>query len=261
MERLRDCAPKHGGKACPASKQSRRCGNGPCPIHCATSAFTAWSACTKSCGKGAQSRKRSITTRNLHGGYVCPYLAETRVCNDQPCAVDGGWTAFSAWAACSKSCDGGMTTRTRTCTSPAPMFGGKPCPQHAKETKNCNTHVCNCPSCSFKDGHMVVGHTSEHSLTASHGPRNVHASCANRAQVAFCGKTFVISHKCTYNRDTSTCACVCRKPTTGQARDHHVIRFPSHEQTNGKVVKNSKLANSPGAAPMWTNPAVVVNKN
>ena len=50
-------------------------------MHCATSAFSAWSACTKSCGTGAQSRSRTVTNKAANGGYVCPYLDETRVCN------------------------------------------------------------------------------------------------------------------------------------------------------------------------------------
>jgi len=251
--------PTFGGKVCPHSAETRACNTAACAINCKFGDFSKWTACTLSCGTGSQKRSRA-TTEPQNGGKACPHAAETRACNAAPCPINGGWTAFDAWSACSKSCDVGSAMRARTCTSPAPQFGGKPCPDHAKETKTCNTHVCNCPFCTFKDGHMVVGHKSEHSKTATHGPRTVHASCANRAQQAFCGKSFVIAHKCIYNRDTDKCACVCRKPTAGQARDHHVIRVPSHKQTNGKVVKNSKLTNT-GAAPKWSNPAVVVNKD
>ncbi|MBI3888402.1 thrombospondin type-1 domain-containing protein [Candidatus Nomurabacteria bacterium] len=37
--------------------------------------------------------------------------------------VNGGWTAWSAWGACSQSCGGGTQTATRTCTNPTPANG------------------------------------------------------------------------------------------------------------------------------------------
>jgi hypothetical protein len=132
-------APKHGGAVCPASRESRDCGGGPCPIHCATSTFSTWTACTQSCGQGAQSRSRTVTTRNQHGGYVCPYLEETRNCNQQACATDCATSTFSTWTACTQSCGTGSQKRSRTQT--VPTFGGKACP-HYTETRTCNGHSC-----------------------------------------------------------------------------------------------------------------------
>ena len=65
-------------------------------MHPVISAWTAWPTCTKSCGQGAQSRSRTITKVAQHGGYVCPYLAETHNCNQQV-------GDFSAWSTCTKS--------------------------------------------------------------------------------------------------------------------------------------------------------------
>jgi hypothetical protein len=76
-----------GGAEC-TLEETRVCNQHQCAIHCATSAFDAWSTCTKSCGTGAQSRSRSITMHAAHGGYVCPYLEETRSCNAAACATD-----------------------------------------------------------------------------------------------------------------------------------------------------------------------------
>ena len=105
-------------------------------MHCSVSAFT---TCTKSCGTGAQSRSRAVTTRAQHGGYVCPYLAETRNCNQQACATDCITASFAAWSACTKSCATGSQKRSRTQTEPT--LGGKACP-HNEETRACNTFAC-----------------------------------------------------------------------------------------------------------------------
>jgi hypothetical protein len=42
-----------------------------------------------------QSRSRTVTKVAQLGGYVCPHLAETRNCNQQACAIDGGIGDFS----------------------------------------------------------------------------------------------------------------------------------------------------------------------
>ena len=57
-------------------------------------------------------------------------------------SVDGGWTDYSAWSDCTKTCGTGTQTRTRTCTNPTPKGGGAVCTGDAEETQNCNTHPC-----------------------------------------------------------------------------------------------------------------------
>ena len=61
--------------------------------------------------------------------------------DDQSCsAVDCSVGAWSAWSSCTRSCGGGLTSRTRRETSAASCGGG--CPYHFKETKICNTQCC-----------------------------------------------------------------------------------------------------------------------
>jgi hypothetical protein len=111
-------------------------------VHCATGAFAPWSVCTKSCGGGAQSRSRTVTKVAQHGGYVCPYLKETRNCNTGPCSIDGTVGSWASWSPCTKSCGSGSTKRSRPFV--APLFGGK-ASAHSAETKACNVPSCPTP--------------------------------------------------------------------------------------------------------------------
>lgn len=134
--------------------------------------WTDWSAfptCSSTCMGGTQTRTRTCTNpAPMFGGMDCTGAAsETQSCNDLincpgktfykycnkitltnyiwfPSSVDGMWTNWSTFSTCSSTCMGGTQTRTRTCTNPAPMFGGMPCTGVASETQSCNDMV-NCP--------------------------------------------------------------------------------------------------------------------
>ena len=58
--------------------------------------------------------------------------------------VDGGYSQWNSWNACSKSCGGGNQRRTRKCTNPKPAFGGKDCSKlgPAEESQTCETRDC-----------------------------------------------------------------------------------------------------------------------
>ena len=62
--------------------------------------------------------------------------------------VHGGYSLWSSWTDCSQSCDGGVQTRSRTCTKPKPAHGGLLCSQQrlgpATQLLNCNTRI-RCP--------------------------------------------------------------------------------------------------------------------
>ncbi len=80
--------------AVPASSQS--CNLGPCPVNCVVGDFTAWGACSASCGGGTQSRTRPILTAPLYGGLACPSLGDSQACNLQSCDTDGDGVPDSA---------------------------------------------------------------------------------------------------------------------------------------------------------------------
>lgn len=54
------------------------------------------------------------------------------------CSRNGGWTPWSSWAQCSTSCGIGFQVRQRTCSNPAPRFGGRVCVGQSREERFCN---------------------------------------------------------------------------------------------------------------------------
>lgn len=153
--RLRHCtnpAPQHGGKDCSslgAPKEKQVCGERPCPIHGGYTEWSPFGKCSETCGiKGSKARTRKCTNPEpSHGGKPCTHLGpdyDIKKCNRRPCPIDGGYTHWSSFNKCSKSCGTGVQSRRRTCTNPAPQFGGQNCSRFGRsnETRTCNTHFC-----------------------------------------------------------------------------------------------------------------------
>ena len=57
-------------------------------------------------------------------------------------SVDGHWSSWSMWSACSVSCGKGETTRFRSCGSPSPSNGGLNCTGSNTEMQVCETVSC-----------------------------------------------------------------------------------------------------------------------
>lgn len=146
--RIRLCsnpAPQHGGKPCVGSFiDVQECGTDPCPIDGHWAAFGGWDQCSVSCGGGITHRRRTCTNPAPdHGGDECDGSATDKMdCNKQPCPIHGGFSEWSAFEECSKSCAGGVKIRTRECTNPSPKYGGKTCVGVYTNTAACNTHHC-----------------------------------------------------------------------------------------------------------------------
>ena len=64
------------------------------------------------------------------------------MCEDCDYSVDGGFTDWSNWDTCSVTCGGGIQGRTRSCTNPAPQYGGASCVGDVSSEQNCNTEEC-----------------------------------------------------------------------------------------------------------------------
>ena len=146
------------------SKCSKTCGSGkkyrtrtctnPRPAnggqHCKGSSKQSHNCCIKhSCAGKTYCRCTYAPMR------LCTYMrlyAPVRLCACAPMrftirysflvAVNGGWTSWSSWCKCSKTCGAGLQYRRRYCTKPKPAHGGKPCKGKNKLIKTCHLIAC-----------------------------------------------------------------------------------------------------------------------
>ncbi|CAI5440940.1 unnamed protein product [Caenorhabditis angaria] len=85
-------------------------------VDCEVSKWTAWGACSVSCGRGKKARTRQIVKLPRNGGTRCSeHMIQELQCRLRPCPVKlacqvGPW---SRWSTCSVSCGEGVQTRKR----------------------------------------------------------------------------------------------------------------------------------------------------
>ena len=132
--------PSVGGKWCPALIDTARCNTQDCPVDCQMGAWSNWGTCSKTCGGGVQTRTRFSVVKSCGGGASCPPDTETQACNTQSCATDCQQSPWSEWGTCSKTCGGGIQTRTRK-TLTASCGSGSSCGP-VIDVQPCNTRSC-----------------------------------------------------------------------------------------------------------------------
>ncbi|CAG5895700.1 unnamed protein product [Menidia menidia] len=130
------------------------CSRVSCKVDGLWSAWTPWGPCSVSCGVGLQSRYRFCSSRLQSGrGSAClgPHR-EDQVCMAATCDRDGGWSQWSNWTECTKSCGGGVRSRKRSCDSPSPEGEGNYCEGLGTEVRGCNMEHCPVAPCSQVPG-------------------------------------------------------------------------------------------------------------
>ncbi|XP_047673954.1 hemicentin-1 isoform X2 [Tachysurus fulvidraco] len=146
--RVRTCSKppaQHGGRACEGRVlEVIMCSIRPCPVAGNWAAWLQWSPCSETCGKGIQTRIRLCNNPPpSFGGPTCSGAdTQTQVCTERNCPVDGKWSSWVSWSACSVSCGGGTRQRTRLCASPAPKHGGRQCEGNDVHIDFCNSEPC-----------------------------------------------------------------------------------------------------------------------
>ncbi|XP_044004864.1 semaphorin-5A isoform X2 [Aphidius gifuensis] len=118
------------------------------PVDGGWSAWSTWAPCQHGTGEIANGYGRSHSRQNSDNTEdfdTCQ--CQTRVCNNPPpenggstctgpkikvsnCTIHGDWSQWSSWSGCSQTCGFAMKTRSRTCTNPAPAYGGRVCVGH-----------------------------------------------------------------------------------------------------------------------------------
>jgi len=220
-----------------------------------TSDWSSWSACSKSCGGGSQTRTRTITKPASNGGKDCGSLVETQSCNSIACPTDCVTSDWSTWSACSKSCGGGTQTRTRTVTKPA-ANGGKDCGS-LTETQPCNTQACITPGavvssngrCGPDNGETRCSDGQCCSIHGWCGSGLDHCVNAKRSDTTYDGKNApTAASLATINCEVSpwTSWGTCSKTCGGgqQTRTRTITKQPANGGTSCPTLSESQSCNT-----------------
>ncbi|XP_032239033.2 coadhesin [Nematostella vectensis] len=112
------------------------------------SQWSGWSQCSESCGQGLRGRAR--VCNNPAPGRLGEHCAgkdhEIEQCGERHCPMNGGYTEWSEYSKCDKSCGGGVRTRSRYCINPTPRHGGKDCEHGFSHVENMSCNRIRCPS-------------------------------------------------------------------------------------------------------------------
>ncbi|KAK7881858.1 hypothetical protein WMY93_030267 [Mugilogobius chulae] len=145
----------HDCSTCECMHGQWNCSLEHCPVDGGLSSWGPWSSCSLSCGGlGMKTRFRSCTQpAPAHGGRECQGARqESTYCQAPDCPVtvgpteepllpdeDLGFSSWSSWSSCSKSCtevnNPATKTRHRECIKP-------PCSGTAQQEKACNLPQC-----------------------------------------------------------------------------------------------------------------------
>ncbi|CAF3351512.1 unnamed protein product [Rotaria sp. Silwood1] len=115
-----------------------------CPILNTTidggwSSWSSWFICEQVTGEKCQCRTRTCTQPiPQFGGRLCQGLNV----EINRCEVHGGWSTWSEWSICPKTCGKSFRSRIRTCTNPEPKNNGRLCIGNEREEELCPEIIC-----------------------------------------------------------------------------------------------------------------------
>ncbi|XP_068710256.1 SCO-spondin-like [Montipora foliosa] len=145
--RYRSCdnpSPEHGGKNCSGDAlQSKQCFQQSCPAVGKWTEWSRWSACSKTCAVGQQTRTRSCIDSNCKSveSKSIVYTSnktEIRACYRGPCPEPGIENEWTPWSQCSRSCGLGNQQRFRKCN----LGEGAYCVGSNLQVKACYLRYC-----------------------------------------------------------------------------------------------------------------------
>ncbi|XP_065653689.1 A disintegrin and metalloproteinase with thrombospondin motifs adt-1-like isoform X2 [Hydra vulgaris] len=138
--------------------RDQSCDLGNCPVD---GMWGTWSdsKCVNSCGSEVKTYERNCDKPYpLFYGRDCIGLsAYINSCEDNTiCPVNGKWSLWSSWSACSQPCNGGVKSRFRSCSNPTPKYGGLNC-----NGKNKKIHKCNLQKCQSRYVNLAIDFLDE----------------------------------------------------------------------------------------------------
>ena len=121
-----------GGAPCPVLTETQTCNPQACPVDCQLSTFGPWSACSKECGTGSQTRTRTVVVPPSGGGAACGELMQTQACNTMPVNACGGCAKLNpappaACGVCGKTVCAGPNQTTCNDSGPTCQSLGATC--------------------------------------------------------------------------------------------------------------------------------------
>ncbi|VDI58963.1 Hypothetical predicted protein [Mytilus galloprovincialis] len=137
--------PSGGGLNCQGlNTDSDSCSIFQCPVDGGWSFWGFWGACMATCGNGKNSRKRFCNNPTpANGGTHCQGQEyDNNSCLLPACAVDGGWSPWGSWGACTVTCGNGHQKRRRVCNNPIPANGGVRCQGEEYNNNSCAFSTC-----------------------------------------------------------------------------------------------------------------------
>merc|ERR1712098_384206 len=109
------------------------------------------------------------------GGKSCQgEYKEKEYCSTNACPVDGGFSHWTLWTSCTKSCGSGSHSRSRKCDNPVPQNGGEPCLGEKAQTSHCNVQPC-----PVNGGYGQWAHWSSCTKSCGTGGRERERKCDN----------------------------------------------------------------------------------
>ncbi|XP_051925237.1 A disintegrin and metalloproteinase with thrombospondin motifs 3 isoform X2 [Hippocampus zosterae] len=139
-----------------------------------------------------------------------------RSSQEEPEGHDGSWSSWSKFGSCSRTCGGGVRSRTRQCNDPPPAYGGRECPGSDLDYQMCNTEECAGPYEDFRAQQCLQRSNKYHNnmkhtwLPHEHADesRKCELSCRSKetGEVVFMNQVMHDGTRCSYADHFSVCA-------------------------------------------------------
>ncbi|XP_049661348.1 A disintegrin and metalloproteinase with thrombospondin motifs 18 isoform X2 [Accipiter gentilis] len=165
--------------------ETKLCNTNPCPAYWSTGE---WSACSKSCGGGQQSRliqcvqKTAFQREEVVAHSLCPVSTPTQVqmCNSQDCPPE--WSP-GLWSQCSKTCGRGVKKRDVYCKSTgSPKVKILPDSMCSRDHKPESQQTCVLGRCPKNDRlQWVISSWSECSASCGPGVQKRELKCGEKS--------------------------------------------------------------------------------